>query len=90
MNLPNRLTLTRIILIPFFVGLMLTENVTADLRLIAPARWLAFIVFIVAAITDYYDGAIARRMNLTTNFGKLFEIGRASCRERLLISVVAV
>lgn len=73
MNLPNRLTLTRIILIPFFVGLMLTENVTADLRLIAPARWLAFIVFIAAAITDYYDGAIARRMNLTTNFGKLFD-----------------
>ena len=73
MNLPNRLTLLRICLIPFFVGFMLMENVTSDLRIIAPARWLGLIVFIAAAITDYYDGAIARSRNMITSFGKLFD-----------------
>jgi len=63
MNLPNKLTLIRIALIPFFVVLMYIER----------SFWCqlaAALVFIGASITDYLDGNIARKNNLVTNFGK--------------------
>ena len=62
MNLPNKLTLLRIILVPVFVVLYLNN-------LFIPA----FIVFIVASITDMLDGKIARKYNLVTNFGKIMD-----------------
>ena len=65
MNLPNKLTVTRVILIPFFVFALLYqggENQTF--------RWVAAAVFIVASLTDLLDGKIARKYNLVTNFGK--------------------
>ncbi len=73
MNLANRLTLTRIGLIPFFVSFALLENVTSRTGIIAAGRWAALVIFIAAAITDYYDGMLARRDNMVTNFGKLFD-----------------
>ena len=62
MNLPNKLTLIRIALIPIFVLLMYFENLWCQLA--------AALVFIGASITDYLDGNIARKNNLVTNFGK--------------------
>ena len=67
MNLPNKLTVLRVILIPFFVLFMLTE-------LGGPAnKWIALILFIVASLTDLLDGKIARKYNLVTNFGKFMD-----------------
>lgn len=67
MNLPNKLTLFRVILIPFFVVFMLAPDFTGCNNYIAVA------IFIVASLTDLLDGKIARRYNLVTNFGKFMD-----------------
>jgi len=65
MNLPNALTLARI---------GLTALLVAALTLDVPGRFTAALVlFLVAALTDYLDGVIARRQNLISNFGKLMD-----------------
>ena len=61
-NLPNKLTLIRIALIPVFVVLAEFEIVWCQLA--------AAVVFCIACVTDYLDGNIARKRNLVTNFGK--------------------
>ncbi|CAK1230896.1 CDP-diacylglycerol--glycerol-3-phosphate 3-phosphatidyltransferase [Fructobacillus tropaeoli] len=76
MNLPNKLTVFRIILIPVFMLLLIFSKgsavVNTDLDL--TLSWvLAAIVFAVACITDFLDGQIARRKHLVTNFGKFFD-----------------
>ena len=73
MNIANRLTITRIGLIPFFVAFALAPNVTSNPWAIAVCLWLALAVFVGAAITDYYDGHLARTRNIETNFGRLFD-----------------
>lgn len=73
MNLPNKLTLSRIVLIPFFVLALHGHALLSNQMLIAVSYWIALVIFIVAAITDYYDGRIARERNIITNFGKLFD-----------------
>ena len=65
MNLPNKLTMLRIILIPVFVIFMLGSPVLG-----AAGRIIALIVFVAAGLTDLLDGKIARKYNLVTNFGK--------------------
>ena len=67
MNLPNKLTTFRVILIPFFVFFMLAPNMTGINYYIAAA------IFIVASLTDLLDGKIARKYNLVTNFGKFMD-----------------
>ena len=67
MNLPNKLTLFRVILIPFFVVFMLI-NVTGNAD-----KWIALIIFIIASLTDLLDGKIARKYNLITDFGKFMD-----------------
>ena len=67
MNLPNRLTLFRVILIPFFVFFVLAPYFTGY------GNYIAVAVFIVASITDFLDGHIARKRNLVTNFGKFMD-----------------
>lgn len=66
MNLPNKLTLLRVILVPFFVFFMLTDIVP-----FSPA--IALVIFIAASITDALDGHIARSRNLVTTFGKFLD-----------------
>lgn len=62
MNLPNKLTVIRIILVPFFVAAILIDF---------PFNYLwALIIFAIASITDMLDGKIARKKNLITDFGK--------------------
>ena len=65
MNLPNMLTVARCLLAAVFVVLMSFDNVICYL--------IAYAMFSAAAITDYYDGKIARERNLITNFGKLLD-----------------
>lgn len=66
MNLPNKLTMFRVILIPFFVVFMLVDITSVD-------KWIALAIFIVASLTDLLDGKIARKYNLVTNFGKFMD-----------------
>ena len=68
MNLPNKLTLLRVVLIPVFVVLLLLEGGQNSTLRIA-----ALIVFCVASFTDFLDGQIARRNHLVTNFGKFMD-----------------
>jgi CDP-diacylglycerol--glycerol-3-phosphate 3-phosphatidyltransferase len=63
MNLPNKLTLLRILLVPFFVAFLLIEQIPFS------CLW-ALVVFIIASITDFLDGYIARKYNMITDFGK--------------------
>lgn len=67
MNLPNKLTILRIILVPVYVFLLLS-NCFGDIT-----RWIALAVFILASLTDLLDGKIARKYNLITNFGKFMD-----------------
>ena len=66
MNLPNKLTMFRVILIPFFVIFMLVDITLYD-------KWIALAIFIIASLTDLLDGKIARKYNLVTNFGKFMD-----------------
>ena len=67
MNLPNKLTILRVILIPFFVVFMLFD-ITG-----AADKWIALLIFCVASLTVMLDGKIARKYNLVTNFGKFMD-----------------
>ena len=64
MNLPNILTLMRIVLIPLFVGAFLINGIS---------DWITLALFGLAAITDALDGYIARKQNIVTDFGKLMD-----------------
>ena len=65
MNLPNKLTVGRIILVPFFVAALLANFPLNNT--------VALIIFIAASLTDMFDGKIARKYNLVTNFGKFMD-----------------
>ncbi len=67
MNLPNKLTVLRVLLIPFFVLFTLVDLVPGY------SRYLAVLIFIAASLTDLLDGQIARKYNLVTNFGKFMD-----------------
>lgn len=64
MNLPNKLTLFRVILIPFFVFFLIAPFFDGY------GNYIALAIFIVASLTDFADGKIARKYQLVTNFGK--------------------
>ena len=67
MNLPNKLTVARVVLIPFFVFFLLFDP-SNDVF-----KWIALAIFIVASLTDMLDGKIARKYNLVTDFGKFMD-----------------
>ena len=80
MNLPNKLTMLRVILIPFFVVFMLGSLLgDAD-------KWIALGIFIAASLTDLLDGKIARKYNLVTDFGKLMD----PLADKLLVSAALI
>lgn len=67
MNLPNKLTLLRVAMIPLLVACMLVPfGFSAQ-------KWIAVAIFILASLTDLADGKIARKYNLITNFGKFMD-----------------
>lgn len=76
MNLPNKLTLFRIILIPFFVFFLFMGCVGEA------GKYIALGIFAVASLTDLFDGKIARKYNLVTNFGKFMD----PIADKLLVS----
>ena len=65
MNIPNQLTTLRVILIPVFMFFF-----TSDMSI---GHVIACVVFIVASLTDFLDGHLARKWNLVTNFGKIMD-----------------
>lgn len=67
MNLPNKLTIFRVILIPFFVFFLLAPYFEGY------GNYIAVAIFIVASLTDLLDGKIARKYNLVTDFGKFMD-----------------
>lgn len=75
MNLPNKITIFRVILIPFFVFFILTDFV-------AYSDYLAATIFIVGSLSDALDGYIARKYHLITNFGKFMD----PLADKLLVS----
>ena len=80
MNLPNKLTLLRIILIPFFVFFLLAP---VD---IPGKQYIALGIFAIASLTDLIDGKIARKYNLVTNFGKFMD----PIADKLLVSTALI
>ncbi len=68
LNVPNALSLLRMILVPFFVWAVLAMDMNSTLGRVIPA-----LIFAVTAFTDCLDGQIARRCNLVTNFGKFLD-----------------
>ncbi len=66
MNLPNKLTVLRMIMIPFFLVALMVDDIPYG-------KWIALALFIIASLTDMLDGKIARKYNLITNFGKFMD-----------------
>ncbi len=66
MNLPNKLTVIRVIMIPVFVVFMLVPSIPG-------AKWYALTFFCLASVTDFFDGYLARKNNLVTDFGKFMD-----------------
>ncbi|MCR5148637.1 MAG: CDP-diacylglycerol--glycerol-3-phosphate 3-phosphatidyltransferase [Eubacterium sp.] len=66
MNLPNKITTFRAILVPFFVFFMVFDKLPGN-------KWYALAVFIIASFSDLIDGKIARKYNLVTDFGKFMD-----------------
>ena len=67
MNLPNKLTVLRVIMVPFFVAFMLYP-LAGD-----ASKYVALALFCIASFTDFLDGHLARKHNLVTNFGKFMD-----------------
>ncbi len=70
MNLPNKLTIFRVVLIPFFVICMLCGAIYHDT---VWGKYVSIAIFAIASLTDLLDGKIARKYNLVTNFGKFMD-----------------
>lgn len=82
MNLPNKLTVVRVLMIPFFVWFML-PSLGGEM---AASKWIALAIFCIASLTDLLDGKIARKYNLVTNFGKFMD----PLADKLLVSAAMI
>ena len=67
MNLPNKLTILRVLMIPVFLVFLMTDVAGEN------GKWIAVAIFIIASLTDFLDGYIARKYNLVSNFGKFMD-----------------
>lgn len=76
MNLPNKLTMLRIVLVPFFILFMALP------KELSFAKYIALAIYVVASITDFLDGHIARSRNMITKFGKIMD----PLADKLLVS----
>ncbi len=80
MNLANKITLMRVILVPIFIVLMMASQIPGLAGLVengtfsqSVLNWCALAVFIIASVTDFLDGYIARKYNMISNFGKFMD-----------------
>jgi CDP-diacylglycerol--glycerol-3-phosphate 3-phosphatidyltransferase len=78
LNFPNKLTLSRILAVPLLMLCLLLETVWSD--------YAALLIFIAAALTDYWDGKLARRRRLVTNFGRIMD----PLADKLLMATVFI
>lgn len=67
-NLPNRLTVLRMLMVPAVMFFMLTQSIESP-----ASNIIAAAIFVLASLTDWFDGKIARKYNLVTNFGKVMD-----------------
>lgn len=90
MNLPNKITVSRIVLIPVFMVLMLAPLDLGELAIgqeaIPFAHLLGALIFIIASVTDWVDGYYARKLNLVTNLGKFLD----PLADKLLVSAALI
>lgn len=80
MNLPNKLTISRVIMVPLYLVFQLFDFWPGT------TRWIALAIFIIASVTDLLDGKIARKYNLVTNFGKFMD----PLADKLLVSAALI
>lgn len=80
MNLPNKLTILRVIMIPFFLIFMLTDIMGEN------GKYVALVLFAGASFTDFLDGYLARKYQLVTNFGKFMD----PLADKLLVSAALI
>lgn len=90
MNIPNRITVSRILLIPVFVVIMMFNfgwgNITVFGANMPVNHFVGALIFIVASVTDWVDGYYARKYNLVTNFGKFLD----PLADKLLVSAALI
>ena len=79
MNLPNKLTILRMIMIPFFLVALMVPGIPGG-------KWIALALFCLASLTDMLDGKIARKYNLITDFGKFMD----PLADKLLVSAAMI
>ncbi len=85
MNLPNKLTILRIILVPIFVVFMAIGNLLEAENVVWPL-YVSLGIFVIAALTDFFDGYISRKKGLVTKFGKIMD----PLADKLLISAAFI
>ncbi|RSK29315.1 CDP-diacylglycerol--glycerol-3-phosphate 3-phosphatidyltransferase [Bacillus sp. HMF5848] len=90
MNIPNKITIARICLIPFFLVLLLAPISWGDMIIasetIPVTHFIAAIIFIIASTTDWIDGHYARKYNLVTDLGKFLD----PLADKLLVSAALI
>lgn len=77
-KIPNILTLIRLAVMPSFILMLFYGSITA--------RWIFLILFAIASFTDFFDGYIARKYKITSNFGRVFD----SIADKSLIIIVCI
>ena len=80
MNTPNKLTMLRVVLIPFFLAFLMGGIPVEG------SKWIALAIFVIASLTDMLDGYLARRDHLITNFGKFMD----PLADKLLVSAALI
>lgn len=90
MNLPNKITISRIVLIPIFLIVILIDFGWGKMQLLGVelpiSHFVAAIIFIIASTTDWVDGHYARKYNLVTNLGKFLD----PLADKLLVSAALI